>query len=267
MLVAAPQAPEDQRQELETRRSEGYKATQRMIEANCHLVVAATKRYKYSERHKFSDQALIDVIQEGNLGLMRAVDKFDGSKGFRFSTYAEWWIGKGITKGIAETVSLIEKSVDRRAQIYELTKLQDEYYQKQQILTDEIILEELDITQSVLDSIRETMRAEENLVYLDEPVGEGSNGAVGDLMADPNLPDPSLVATNKSTADQIIAWELKGGLNRRELSVQLRRSGFVGGVPETLQEIGTSFGLRWQQVQQISNRATAKATQYSKPWR
>jgi RNA polymerase primary sigma factor len=226
----------------------GDAAHDQLVQSNLRLVVALARRYVGR------GMALLDLIQEGNVGLMRAVERFDYRRGFKFSTYATWWIRQAISRAIADQGRTIRMPIHVLDSVNKLTRAQRELTQQmgRAPSIDELAFE-LDIEPS---RVGELQRIAQDTVSLETPVGEDDDGTLGDLVEDHDSDRPADAATFASLQDQL-AQALEG-LNDREREVLIMRFGLADGRMRTLEEVGSHFKVTRERIRQLETKALAK---------
>jgi len=226
----------------------GDAAHKQLVQSNLRLVVALARRYVGR------GMALLDLIQEGNVGLMRAVERFDYRRGFKFSTYATWWIRQAISRAIADQGRTIRMPIHVLDSVNKLTRAQREMTQaKGRAPSLEELAFELDLDPG---RVAELQRIAQDTVSLETPVGEDEDGTLGDLVEDLDSDRPADVATFSSLQDQL-AMALEG-LNEREREVLIMRFGLADGRMRTLEEVGSHFKVTRERIRQLETKALAK---------
>ena len=233
---------------LKKRQKDGVNAEKQLVESNLRLVVSIAKRYVGK------GMFFLDLIQEGNLGLMKAVDKFDYKKGYKFSTYATWWIRQAITRAIADQARTIRIPVHMVETIHKVSRVSRQLLQELgHEASAEEIAAEMDMSP---DKVREIMKIAQDPVSLETPIGEEEDSHLGDFIEDDTSPAPAEAASYTLLREQLC--EVLSTLTPREEEVLKLRFGLKDGRTRTLEEVGKVFNITRERIRQIEAKALRK---------
>src|SRR3984957_6400581 len=252
-----PLLSKDEERELAKRAEKGEKeARQRLMKANLRLVVSIAKRYVNRTPHL----SILDLIQEGNIGLSRAVEKFDYRRGFKFSTYATWWIRQAITRALADQSRTVRIPVHMVETISKYTQVRRQLIQE---LGRDPLAEEIAAEMGIdVERVRHIQKISQEVLSIETPIGDEDDSTLSDFIPDDRNPTPSQSTARAMLRDLI--KEIMIDLSEREQQILKMRFGLEDGVSHTLEEVGKAFGVTRERIRQIEAKALEKIREHNK---